>query len=139
MIENRFLVRTEHNWLLYLNDAEYFYKTTYLYFVKNNDMLIFNTTFHADDAVHDAYLCFMREEYIPQSMNSGFLLEPRFARIHAQHEQNGTSYSLQFKVKNIETLNLWLSSGGNNLTQIIVSKFGNKVAGFVTVMEEVGF
>jgi len=101
-------------------------------------MLIFNTTFHTDNDVHDEYLNYMRQVYIPQSLDSGFLLEPRLARIHAQHEQSGISYSLQFKVKNIDTLNFWLSNGGNNLHEKMVIKFGNKVAGFVTVMEEIG-
>lgn len=100
-------------------------------------MLIFNTTFHADDDVHDAFLLFMKKEYIPFSSSGGFLYSPCLSRIHAQHEQKGVSYSLQFKVKNIEALNYWLSNDGETLQQALGSKFGNKVAGFITVMEEV--
>lgn len=100
-------------------------------------MLIFNTTFHADNDVHDTFLLFMKQEYIPQSSSSGFLYSPCFSRIRAQHEQEGVSYSLQFKVKNIETLNYWLSNDGEILQQALVDKFKNKVAGFVTIMEEI--
>ncbi|MBK5721587.1 DUF4286 family protein [Dysgonomonas sp. Marseille-P4677] len=100
-------------------------------------MIIFNTTFHVEDDVCNNYLAFMKEIYIPKAANSGFLHEPRFAKIHAQHEQSGTSYSLQFKVKNVDTLNYWFEKEGESLQKELTSHFGNKALGFVTLMEEI--
>lgn len=100
-------------------------------------MIIFNTTFHVGDDVHDDCLLFFRNTYIPQAVSSGFLFDPRLALIHAQHEENGVSYSLQFKVKNVETLNHWLASDGQTLQTTLTSLFGNKVLGFITLLEEV--
>lgn len=100
-------------------------------------MLIFNTTFHIEDGVHNECITFLKDVYIPESINGGFLLEPRFAKIHSQHELSGCSYSLQFYVKNIETLNHWLTGGETLLQQKLKASFGEKVLGFVTVMEEV--
>lgn len=100
-------------------------------------MLIFNTTFHVDDNVKEAFIDFMKLIYIPQSTNSGFLHEARFAKIRPQHEQNGSSYALQFKVKNSETLNYWLSEGGLLLQQQMTAKFGNRASGFITILEEI--
>lgn len=100
-------------------------------------MIIFNTTFHVGDDVHDDCLLFFRNTYIPQAVNSGFLFDPRLALIHAQHEENGVSYSLQFKVKNVETLNHWLASDGQKLQTMLAEQFGNKVLGFITLLEEI--
>lgn len=100
-------------------------------------MIIFNTTFHIEDDVETACVNYLRNTYIIKAVNSGFLFEPRLALIHAQHEESGTSYSLQFKVKNIDTLDYWLSAEGKQLQQELVDKFGNRVVGFITLLEEI--
>ncbi|MDR1089774.1 MAG: DUF4286 family protein [Prevotella sp.] len=100
-------------------------------------MIIFNTTFHVENDVLNDYINFMKETYIVRAANSGFLHEPRFARIQAQHEESGSSYSLQFRVKNADTLNHWFSSEGEILQGELASLFGNKVLGFVTLLEEI--
>ena len=100
-------------------------------------MIIFNTTFHVEDEVCNDYIRFIKDVYIIKAANSGFLHEPRFARIHAQHEESGTSYSLQFKVKNVDTLNHWYATEGEALQKELTSLFGNKALGFVTLLEEI--
>lgn len=100
-------------------------------------MIIFNTTFHVEDKVCNDYIRFIKDVYIIKATNSGFLHEPRFARIHAQHEESGTSYSLQFKVKNVDTLNHWYAIEGEALQKELTSLFGNKALGFVTLLEEI--
>lgn len=100
-------------------------------------MIIFNTTFHVEDEVCDDYIRFIKETYVIRAVNSGFLHEPRFARIHAQHEESGTSYSLQFKVKNVDTLNHWYATEGEILQKELTTRFGNKALGFVTLLEEI--
>ncbi len=100
-------------------------------------MIIFNTTYHVDQEVHDEYIKYIREVFIPNALASGFLYEARLVRIVAQHNEPGTNYSLQFRVKNNDTLDLWLSMAGNQLNKDLVARFGNKVAGFVTLLEEV--
>jgi hypothetical protein len=100
-------------------------------------MIIFNTTYHVDEVVHNEYLEYIREIFIPQAVESGFLFEPRLARIVPQHNEPGMSYSLQFRVKNNDTLDLWFQLSGNKLNRELVVRFGNKVAGFVTLLEEI--
>ncbi|NDV77641.1 DUF4286 family protein [Dysgonomonas sp. 511] len=100
-------------------------------------MIIFNTTFHVEDDVCEQYLTFMKDIYIAEALTSGFLHEPRFARIHAQHEEGGISYSLQFKVKNVDTLNHWYATHGQALQDKLTGQFGNKALGFVTLLEEI--
>ena len=100
-------------------------------------MIIFNTTFHADDDVKDQFLQYLKENYIPTASSSGFLFAPRLSLIHRQHEEGGVSYSLQFSIKNVDTLNHWLSTSGAELQQELTKSFGNKVMGFITLLEEI--
>jgi len=100
-------------------------------------MIIYNTTFHVEDDICGDFIRFMKDTYISQAAGSGFLHEPRFARIHAQHEEGGSSFSLQFKVKNVDTLNHWHSTEGQKLQQVLTSRFGNGALGFVTLLEEI--
>lgn len=100
-------------------------------------MLIFNTTLHIEDAVHDECLIFLKEFYIPQALESGLLSKPALAKIERQHEESGVSYALQFKTKDIDTLNEWVGVTGERLSAELNKKFGTKVGGFVTLLEEV--
>jgi hypothetical protein len=100
-------------------------------------MLIFNTTLHLDDSVHEECLLYLKESYIPRSLSNGLLQEPSLMRIQSLHSDSGISYALQFKVKDKGALNKWIEEAGGKLQQELAAKFGNKVAGFVTLMEEI--
>lgn len=99
-------------------------------------MIIYNTTYHVEDEICERFVDFIRNVYLPQAVNSGFLHQPRFAKIYAQYEEKGWSYSLQFSVKNVDTLNHWLSNDGKLLHDELTSVFENKALGFVTLLEE---
>lgn len=100
-------------------------------------MLIFNTTLHIEDAVHDECLVFLKTFYIPQALESGLLSQPALAKIERQHEESGVSYAMQFKTKDIDVLNRWAGETGERLSAELGRKFGTKVSGFVTLLEEV--
>jgi len=100
-------------------------------------MLIFNTTFHLDDTVHEECVKYLIEVYIPQSLSDGLLEQPSLARIEARHEEGGVSYALQFKTKDMNTLNEWAAGVGVSVQKGLVDAFGNKVSGFSTLLEEI--
>lgn len=100
-------------------------------------MLIFNTTLHLEDSIHDECLEYLKSEYIPKSLVGNFLEQPSLARIERQHEESGISYALQFRTKDIDSLNKWAEEVGKYVQQQLTEKFGNKVNGFATLMEEI--
>lgn len=100
-------------------------------------MLIFNTTLHLDDSIHDQCLLYIKDKYIPQAIAGGLLHDPSLSRIESQHEEHGVSYAMQFKVENFDTLDNWASTVGEILKAEMNNRFGTKVAGFVTLMEEI--
>lgn len=100
-------------------------------------MLIFNTTFHVDNSIFEKYLAFIKETYIPLATKSGLLQAPTLSRVHASHGETGVSLALQFKAESIEILNGWADQTGEDLQKEIVKQFGDKVAGFPTLLEEI--
>ncbi len=101
-------------------------------------MLIYNITFHIEDDILSECLTFLKEKYIPQATHSGFMHTPRMHRVFPyQKEENTNSYAIQFRVKNIDTLNYWIDNEGCIISQQLVNLFGSKVVGFTTILEEI--
>ena len=52
-------------------------------------------------------------------------------------EEEGCSFAVQFRVKNIDTLNYWIEREGQAFSRQLIQQFGSKVIGFTTVLEEI--
>ncbi|SEG23442.1 DUF4286 family protein [Parabacteroides chinchillae] len=100
-------------------------------------MIVYNTTFHIERDIHEEGLKYLKENYIPKATASGFLQAPSLRRIMQTAEDEGFSYSVQFFVKNIDTLNYWLEKEGRGLHTALVNRFGHKIAGFSTLLEDI--
>lgn len=98
-------------------------------------MLIYNTTFQVDDDVHDNFLIWIKESYIPEVQKHGALKTPRICRILSHREEGSTCYSLQFEVENSGVLHRWHLEQGTKLNEELVKIFQDKVVGFPTLME----
>ena len=83
------------------------------------------------------YEDYLKKQYIPKAVESGFLQRPCLRRVMQAEEGEGISFSVQFHVKNVDTLNFWLQNEGNNLHRALVARFGHKIAGFSTLLEEI--
>ncbi|MDH6306097.1 hypothetical protein M2459_002759 [Parabacteroides sp. PF5-5] len=99
-------------------------------------MIVYNTTFHIDSAILEESVAYLKNIYIPEAVASGFLQQPCLRRIMHTPEGEGESYSVQFHVKNMDTLEYWLEKEGHGMHQKLTSRFGNKIAGFTTLLEE---
>lgn len=100
-------------------------------------MIIYNTTFHIENEILDECLDYLKTSYIPTAAASGFLRTPVLRRIMTDDPGEGSSFSVQFQVKNVDTLQHWLDTQGAVLHQELVNRFGYKVAGFTTILEEI--
>lgn len=99
-------------------------------------MIVYNTTFHVDKEIVGECLAYLKEQYIPQAAGSGFLHSPRLMRVMNTEEDEGVSFSVQFHVKNVDTLNYWLQREGAAIHRAMTGRFGQRLAGFSTLLEE---
>ena len=70
-------------------------------------MLIYNTTFQVDEDVHDNFMIWIKESYIPEVQKHGALKAPRICRI-LSHREEGSAYSLQWEVESSGLLHRWV-------------------------------
>lgn len=97
-------------------------------------MLIYNTTFHVEDSVHDNFLIWLKESYMPMVETFGLLKSPRLCKVLSHHDE-GTAYSMQWEVANSGELHRWHLAQGMALNEELTKIFGDKVTGFPTLME----
>ncbi|MDR2920401.1 MAG: DUF4286 family protein [Tannerella sp.] len=99
-------------------------------------MIVYNTTFHVDDEILNESIEYLKQEFIPSSIHSGILSHPVLQRV-LQNSEAGTSLCVQFRVKDQPTLHEWIRHEGIAIQQKLVERFGTKMAGFSTLLDEI--
>lgn len=97
-------------------------------------MIIYNTTYNSDNSVAVAFIKWLRTRFIPQAIQSGDLKEPRLAHLMVENDGKSNSFSLQFTVENVDTLEKWYKEFGAELIREMECSFNQKVVGFTTIM-----
>ena len=82
-------------------------------------------------------LRYLKEEFIPATVSTGELENPRLHRILCDETEEAVNYALQFSTKDIATLEFWLERRGAELQQKLVKEFGPQIIGFATRLEEI--
>lgn len=98
-------------------------------------MLIFNTTFLVSDKTHGIWIKWVREQHIPFMLESGMLSNPQVAKVISTEDQEGTSYSVQFHVEDMKTLEDWHIQYAKTFEKQFAEKFGTEGMFFASVLE----
>ena len=91
-------------------------------------MLIFNTTYQADDEVANNFAIWIKECFIPEVEKTGDLKKPRLCKI-LSHRDEGVSFSLQWEVEDSTKLHRWHMEQGIKLNEELINVFKDKVVG----------
>lgn len=67
-------------------------------------MHIYNVTINITEDVHDRWLEWMKNEHIPEMMETGKFTGALMTRVLVEEEMGGITYSVQYQVKDLETL-----------------------------------
>ncbi len=98
-------------------------------------MYIYNTTYVVTESVFTTWNSWVRAMHIPQMLEQGFT-EPQIAKVITnESEQEGVSITVQFKVKDLVTLNSWAEKNLGAIRSEIKQKFGENVLPFDTILE----
>ena len=100
-------------------------------------MIVYNTTFNIENDILTVCIEYLKKSYPPRASASGFLRTPYLRRILQDESEDASSYSVQFHVKNPETLEYWMQSEGRALQEELITRFGTKIVGFSTLLEEI--
>ena len=102
-------------------------------------MIVFNTTFHVDEAIQDDFIEYMVHVFIPMSTRSGLLSSPRLARIFGKEEDEGLSFAMEFEVADIVMMEKWNAEESKYVFNPLMVMFKEKVIGFSTLMQTIDY
>jgi len=98
-------------------------------------MYIYNVTINIEEAVHAAWLAWMKEIHIPDMLAIGKFTEARFCRVMVEEEMGGITYSIQYSVTDKSTLDRYYKEDADNMRQECIKRFGNSFVAFRTELE----
>ncbi len=96
-------------------------------------MYIYNVTVNIEEEAHDEWLAWMKETHIPDVMNTGMFISNRMLEVMVDGEK-GRTYSIQYEVKDMETVMLYQQVYAPKLQQEHKDKFEGKFVAFRTML-----
>ena len=96
-------------------------------------MYIYNVTVNIEEEAHDEWLAWMKETHIPDVMETGMFLGNRMLEVMVDGE-NGRTYSIQYEVKDMETVMLYQQVYAPKLQQDHKDKFEGRFVAFRTML-----
>lgn len=98
-------------------------------------MLIFNITFLVNDNRVPEWLDWVRNEHIPFMLESGDFTESQLARVMSHQQDGSISYSVQYRIADLKSLERWNHQYGTQLSGDCRSRFGEEVLFFSTTLK----
>lgn len=102
-------------------------------------MIVFNTTFHVEEDIHEEFLEYMLQTFIPLSVKSGLLAAPRLACVMGKDDESGFSYAMEFTATDADALEKWNREESAAVYTPLLNTFREKIAGFSTVMQTIDY
>jgi len=97
-------------------------------------MHIYNITFNIEESVHQEWLQWMKEEYIPEMLATGKFSQALMSKVLVNEEMGGITYSVQYQTKDRKTLDLYYQEDAERLQKKLL-RFKDKVVYFNTEMK----
>jgi hypothetical protein len=98
-------------------------------------MIIYNVTIKLDWSIHDAWFAWMKNEHIPDVINTGCFTHAQLVRILEIDDAEGPTYATQYYAKNKEAYDGYITNYANDMRQKGFEKWGNRFVAFRTLME----
>lgn len=96
-------------------------------------MYIYNVTLNIEESIHDDWLKWMKEVHIPDVLATGLFIDNRFCQVMVQEEQ-GITYSIQYKVKDLASLELYQKEHAPRLQAEHSERYRDKFVAFRTIL-----
>jgi hypothetical protein len=98
-------------------------------------MIIYNVTIQVDNSIAIEWLQWMKEEHIPDVLNTGMFFDARLCHLLEQDEKEAKTYTAQYFCHTLTEYNTYISEHAQGMREKGFARFGNKFVAFRTVME----
>jgi hypothetical protein len=99
-------------------------------------MIIFNDTVIVDEAIHEKWLTWMQQVYIPAVMETGHFKSYKVLNV-IDSPNEGVTYCIQYNAETIEDFNHFYNKHLHRLQEIHNQEFENQFVIFNTLMKTV--
>jgi hypothetical protein len=96
---------------------------------------IYNVTVVVNPVVEERWLKWMREEHIPNVMETGLFSSFLFTQVFPEQEQDHPSYSIQYRAADLESIKLYMQMYADELRARSAKAWGEHALAFRTVLE----
>lgn len=97
-------------------------------------MIIYNVTINVSEEVHDEWLTWMKQEHIPQMLDTGKFLNAMMTKVLVQEPMGGVTYSVQYKAESKAMLERYYQEDAEKLREES-KRFKDKTVFFRTELE----
>lgn len=96
---------------------------------------IYNVTVVVNPLVEERWLKWMREEHIPNVMETGLFSSFLFTQVFPEQEQDHPSYSIQYRAADLESIKLYMQMYADELRAKSAKAWGEHALAFRTMLE----
>ena len=98
-------------------------------------MIVYNVTVKVEHSVHDDWMQWMKETHIPDVMKTGIFEDNKVMKVLVD-EEDGATYSIQYRVESWEKLDDYQKNHAPALQQEHTKRYEGKFVAFRTLLEE---
>lgn len=100
-------------------------------------MIIYNVTVKTETAISLEYITWLKEEHIPDIINTGCFTEAKILRLLEVDETDGLTFAVQYFALSKALYNRYIQKFSDEMRKKSADKWGQKVIAFRSVMEVV--
>ena len=100
-------------------------------------MLIYNVTVKVDNVVHDDWKQWMEQVHIPDVMATGYFESYLFSRVISLEDQDGVTYSIQYRVPDMASLHKYRVQEAPRLMADHQKRYAEKCLAFRSILDVV--
>ena len=100
-------------------------------------MILYNVTVKVDPDIEQDWLRWMKEEHIPEVMETGLFLDHRFLRMESEEAAPGNTYAIQYWLNNMDDFIRYQNDFAAALQAKHSERYKDKYVAFRTLIKEV--
>ena len=98
-------------------------------------MILYNVTVKVDTSIADDWLAWIREEHIPEVINTGCFTKASVLRLLEVDDTEGPTFSIQYLCESKALYNRYIESFAGTMRDKSFQKWGAKFIAFRSVMQ----
>lgn len=100
-------------------------------------MILYNVTIKINHEAEQDWLKWMKEEHMPELMNTGLFADAKLFRLLDVDDSEGVTYAAQYFCSTMKDYDNYISGHAAEMREKGLKRFGDKFIAFRTVMQQV--